>query len=178
MVAMLNKLGEKRAKVKLTKEQKQFVQNLVKLENRVIVCREYIEIWMQFYRCFSEISEDKDITAAAEKSFFQCMTILARKHFQFVELMGDALEGGADIIKILSFAVSLSNIKMMTENSRDKLQLDWHNQFLSMNKALGRLLRLMPGDRPLTEVLANLKAMKPAEVKTEKPAHATAPVEE
>lgn len=164
-----DKPGAKRAKVKLSKEQKLYVQDLVKLENRIRICREYIELWMEFFRFFAEIHEDHEITPADEKAFFNSMTMLARKHFLFVELMGDAMDGGgADVLKVISSAVSLSNIKQMQENTRDKLELDWHNQFLTMNKALGRLLRLMPGTATLTEMLALLKAGKSLEPEKKK----------
>lgn len=150
-----------RVKLKLSKEQKAYVHDLVKLENRVIICREYIDLWMRYFRFIAEIHEDKEVTAADEKAFFQIMTTLARKHFLFVELMGDTFDGEKDVTKILTTSVSLSAVKMMNENTRDKLELDWHTQFLAMNKALGRLLRMMPGERTLTETLASLRAAKP-----------------
>jgi hypothetical protein len=148
----------KRPKLKLTKEQKLYVHDMIKLENRIRVCCEYIELWKQFFAQISQINEESEIAPADEKKFFQVMTALARKQFLFVESMGPAFDGDKDVIKILSAAVSLSAIKMMNDNTRDKFHLDWHNQFLTMNKALGRLLRMMPGDHPLTENLASLRA--------------------
>jgi hypothetical protein len=157
-------VGKSKSKLKLSKEQKAYVQDLVKLESRIQICREYLDLWMRFFRFFAEIhTEEKDVTPADEKAFFQCMTSLARKHFMFVELAGDTFDGDKEIVKILCVAVSLSNVKAMNENTLDKLELDWHNLFLSMNKSLGRMLRMLPGeDRTLTELLANLRATKPA----------------
>jgi hypothetical protein len=150
--------GGKRPKVKLSKEQKLFVQEFVKLESRIGVCREYIEYWMEFFRLFAECGdEEHEVTPADEKAFFQAMTTLARKHFLFVESMGTTFDGDKDLIKIISAAVSLTNIKGLQENTRDKLMLDWHNQFLNMNKAFGRLLRMLPGNKTLSENLAALK---------------------
>lgn len=161
MAPLLKKSTEKRVKLKLTKEQKLYVRDIVRIENRIQVCREYIDLWMQYFRFFAELHEEREVTAADEKAFFQCMTTLARKHFMFVEMMGDAFDGDKEIIKVLVSTVSLSHIKGMNENTRDKLELDWHNQFLAMNKALGRLLRIVPSNLPLTELLANLKNPPP-----------------
>lgn len=150
--------GGRRPKIKLSKEQKLYVKDLIKLENRIAVCREYIELWMEFFRFFAESGEeDHEVTPADEKSFFQAMTTLARKHFLFVEMMGPTFDGDKELTKILIAAVSLTNITGMQENTRDKLMLDWHNQFLNMNKAFGRLLRMLPGNKTLTENLAALK---------------------
>jgi hypothetical protein len=153
------KASLKRPKIKLDKVQKQYVRDLTTLPNRITICLEYIDLWKEFFRYFAEMNEDKEISGADEKSFFQVMTLLARKHFMFTEMMGDAYDGGNDIVKILTAAVSLNHIKTMQENTLDKLQLDWHNQFLTMNKSLGRLVRLMPESREhtLTEVLASLR---------------------
>ncbi|HOR27995.1 MAG TPA: hypothetical protein PLG73_08255 [Candidatus Sumerlaeota bacterium] len=143
---------------KLTKAQKAYVEQLVTLDNRIAVCREYIALWMNFFRFFAEDMTRKEITAAEEKQFFQVMTALTRKHFTFVELMAETFDRGNDIIAVLSTAVSLTHIQNMPENTRGKLELDWHNLFLDMNRTLGRLLRRLPGNMTLSEALASVNA--------------------
>ncbi|MCL5271146.1 MAG: hypothetical protein M1457_11515 [bacterium] len=143
----------KPVKYKLTKEQTQYVNGLVKLESRIAICREYIALWMNFFRMLSEDIGNRDYTANEEKAFFQVMTILARKHFLFVEMMGDTFERGNDILSVLVLAVGLSHARLLPENTRSKLELDWHSLFLDMNKALGRLLRMLPGKMTLAEAI-------------------------
>jgi hypothetical protein len=150
--------AQKRPKLKLAKEQKLFIHDMAKLENRIRVCCEYIDLWLQFFAQLSQVNEESEISPADERKFFQIMTALARKQFHFVESMGMTFDGDKDVMKVLCSAVSLSAIKMMNENVRDKFHLDWHAQFLVMNKSLGRLLRMMPGDHTLTENLASLRA--------------------
>ena len=152
------KMPQKKARIRLTKEQKEYVNNLVQLENRISVCREYIQLWMAYFRFIAALDEDKEITPAEEKAFFQTMTQLAGKQFMFVELMGDTFDAGKDIMNVTSKTISLSSLKMMEQNSLERIELEWHNTFLSMNKALGRLLRLVPSTKPLTELLASLNA--------------------
>lgn len=165
------KAKEKVAKVRLTKEQARFVQEMVKLENRIAVCREFITLWTNFFRFFAEDLSEKEITPEEEKAFFQALTQVARKHFTFVELMGDTFERGGDIINaVLCNAVSLSYIQAMPPNTFSKLQLDWHSLFLDMNKALGRLLRMLPGNMPLSEALAAMEKTSPLSSKPGSPA--------
>ncbi len=154
---------DKQAPIKLTKEQKMYVEDLVKLDNRIVVCREYINLWMQFFRFFAEDLAEKEIAPAEEKAFFQVMSQLARKQFMFVELMADKFDRGNDIMNVLSMAVSLAHIQLMAENTRSKLELDWHGLFLDMNKTLGRLLRMYPGNFTLAQALEATKDLQPVQ---------------
>lgn len=157
-----NKKAVKVVKFKLTKEQAQFVEGFVKHQNRIAICREYIGLWTHYFRFFAEDLVSREITAEEEKGFFQLGTVLARKHFQFVELMGDCFERGPDIINLLATGTNLATLQGMQEQTFAKFQLDWHTLFLEMNKGLGRLLRMMPGNMTLSEALASLEKTAPA----------------
>lgn len=152
------KAGPKVVKFKLSKEQQAFVDEMVKLDNRIAVCQEYIAMWTNYFRFFADLNEKSEITPEAEKGFFQLSTQLARKHFHFVELMGDCFDKGGDVMNLLATGVSLSVLQGMQEQTRGKFDLDWHTLFLEMNKALGRLLRMLPGNMTLSDALASLGA--------------------
>lgn len=143
----------KEPKFKLTKEQKLYVDNLVRLENRIAVCREFIGLWMNFFKFLAEDISNKEIKPEEEKAFFQAMTLIARKHFLFVELMNDCFDRANDLINVISMANSLAAVQTMPENTRSKMELDWHTLLLEMNKALARLLRRLPGNPTLSEAL-------------------------
>lgn len=144
---------QKQIKIKLTKEQKLYVDNMVLREERIKVCRDFISLWSRFFRFFAEDLSQKEITPDEEKAFFQVMSQISRKQFLFVESMADHFDRGPVIIDVLCLAVSLANIQVMPENTRSKLELDWHSLYLDMNKALGRLLRELPGNMTLSEAL-------------------------
>ncbi len=151
---------------KLRKEQKEYVKNLLTLENRIAVCQEYISLWLKYFQFFARDIEERQIEASEEKAFFQTMTILSRKQFQFSEAMGPAFEHASEIVHVLSMSVSLSHIQVMDDNTRSKLELDWHSLLLEMNKSLGRLLRLLPGNMTLSEALERVKQGKPLDAKS------------
>lgn len=144
-------------KIKLSKEQAIYVNQMVKMDNRIAVCREYINLWQKFFSFFADDLSEKDIPPEQEKAFFQLSSQLARKHYLFVQLMHDTFERGRDILEVLCQAVSLAHIQVMSENSRAKLELDWHGLYLDMNKALGRLLRMLPGEMTVSEALEYAK---------------------
>ena len=143
---------EKLPKIKLNKEQRKYVENLLTIENRITFCREYSKLWMKFFRFFAADIEDHEIKPEEEKAFFKVMTECTRKQFLFVELMGDTFDRGNDLTQVLCDAVSLAHIQGMDENGLAKIELDWHGLFLDMNKALGRLLRMVPCNMSLMEV--------------------------
>lgn len=112
----------------------------LRLENRIAVCREYAELWQEFFQFFSDDFEEKGITEQMENEFENTMSVLALNHFKFQELCGDYMKDSQAILSILSDAVSLQVIRDMTESSRSKLMVEWHTTFIEMNKALGKML--------------------------------------
>lgn len=159
----------KEAKIKLTKEQKAFVKEQISLQNRIKVCLDFIGLWKEFFKAFSEDREDREITLAEEKAFFQLVTKIARKQFMFTQLMGDHFDRGEDLMKTLAMAPSLTHIENMPEASRSKLEMDWHGLYLDINKTLGHLLRMLPGEMTLSEALRHIKSpdafLSPKELK-------------
>jgi hypothetical protein len=153
-------------KFKLGKEQKLFVKNLLSLENRIIICQEYIALWLKYFQFFAGDIENKQIETAEEKAFFQSITTLARRQFQFTEAMGPAFGSGSDIMNVLSMSMSLAHIQIMDDNTRSKLELEWHTLLLEMNKSLGRMLRLLPGNMTLSEALEHVKKGKALDAKS------------
>lgn len=148
------KKSSKSEKVKISKEQKIRVNKMIRIENRIATCRDYIRLWAQLFRFFVELNRDQPVTPEQEKQFFQVTTAIARKHFLFCELMADAFHSSDKIMEVLTSAVSLERVRQMDEPTFNKLQLEWHSLFIEMNVTLGRLLRQMPQkDKNLNELL-------------------------
>lgn len=155
------KSKEKVARIRLSREQEAWLKDLLSIENRVAVVRLYINRWLDFFKFFADDITEREITPEEEKRFFEICTELARRHFLATELMADTFSRGADVIEVLTKAVSLNHIQQMQENTRAKLELDWHGIYLDMNKALGRLVRQWAGDMPLSQALQALKETDP-----------------
>ena len=119
-------------------------KDLMRIENRVAVLKEYSELWQQFFTFFSDSLAERQITAQEEQEFSQIVSILALNQFKMAELTKDVFKDGPKVLDILKDSVSLVHLKSLPENSFNKLQVDWHTLFISMNKGLGKLLSQLP----------------------------------
>jgi hypothetical protein len=119
-------------------------KQLTSIENRLNICREFTKLWQQYFQFFSDGFEDKKIFEKDEQAFFQLMNVLALNHYRFVEMAGEYFKDGEGILAVLTETVSLSAIKQMSEAQFSKLLIDWHTLFISMNKAIGKLMIKLP----------------------------------
>ena len=119
----------------------------VKLEDKIELCKGYTKLWSDFFKTFADGLEHKKIFANEEKTFFQMVTLLALRHYKFTEMMGNKLPDPGGILEVLSDAVSMQHLKELSEAQFSKLQVNWHTQFIAMNKCLGKLLIELPTDK-------------------------------
>ncbi len=120
------------------------IKKLGSLDNRLSTCREYKNLWQQYFQFFADGFEGKKITDKDEQAFFQIMNVLAVNHFRFTELAGDYFKDGDATLQVLSETASLTALKNMSEATFSKLLIDWHTIFIAMNKAIGKLMSEIP----------------------------------
>jgi len=123
-------------------------KQLTSIENRLATCREYKNLWQEYFKFFAEGFEGRKIYERDEQAFFQIMNVLAVNHYRFVELAGEYFKEGEGILMVLTDSVSLSHLKEMSEAQFSKLQIDWHTIFIAMNKAIGKLMMQLPAAAP------------------------------
>ena len=117
------------------------------VEARINLCREYTKLWSDFFKTFADGLEGKKIYPNEEKTFNQIITLLAMQHYKFAEMMGDYLPDPDGILDVLGQAVSLQNLKELSDAQFSKLQVEWHTEFIAMNKCLGKLLAELPTEK-------------------------------
>ena len=115
-----------------------------RLENRILICREYAQLWQIFFYAFADDMEEKVISPQMEAEFENLLNILALNHFKFIELCGEHMKDSGDVIKVIAEAPSLGQIKEMQEATRSKLLVRSHTAFIDMNRALGKMLASLP----------------------------------
>ncbi len=123
-------------------------KQLTTIENRLGICREYTRLWQEYFKFFADGFEDKKLYEKDEQAFFQLINVLALNHYRFVEMAGQYLKSGDDILKVLTETVSLNGIKGMSEAQFSKLLVDWHTIYILMNKAIGKLMTQLPVEEP------------------------------
>ena len=127
---------------------KQVQKQITSIENRLATCREYKNLWQDYFHFFADGFEGKKIYDKDEQAFFQIMNVLSVNHFRFAELAGDYFKEGETILRLLTETPSLNTLKEMSEGQFSKLQIDWHTIFIAMNKAIGKLMMQLPQAPP------------------------------
>jgi hypothetical protein len=117
------------------------------LQDRIDLCKGYTKLWSDFFKTFSEGLEHKKIIRNEEVIFGQMVSLLAFKHYEFTEMMEKYLPDPDGILEVLSEAVSLQHLKELSEAQFSKFQVNWHSQFIAMNKCLGRLIIELPTEK-------------------------------
>lgn len=119
------------------------------IQKRIEVCREYAALWEDFFKTFGTSDfPTRKIFDSDEQAFLQILTQLAMKRFRFCYYMGDTFGSGEQILDVLTQAQGLRHIQEMPEANFSKLEIDWHTIFIEMHRALGRLLRQLPSEKP------------------------------
>lgn len=124
---------------------KQVLKQITSIDNRIVVVREYARLWQQFGQFFIDgFDKDRVITPEEEQGFFQLLNIIAINHYRFTELASPYFKDGDDILNVLSVTVSLDTLRQMSEAQFSQTCTDWHRILIMMNKAIGKLLPLLP----------------------------------
>lgn len=119
-------------------------KEILSIENRIAVVREYALLWQKYFAFFSEDLSEKTFTQEQEQEFQQIVSLLALNQYKLQVLAGNHMKDSKKVLNVLEETVSLDFIKHMQAASFSKLQVEWHTLFLAMNKALGRLLAEVP----------------------------------
>jgi hypothetical protein len=124
---------------------KQVLKQIIGIENRIVVVREYARLWQQFGGFFIDgFPPERVISPEEEQGFFQLLNIIAINHYRFTELASPHFKEGDDILAVLASAVSLDTMRNMSEAQFGQLCTDWHRILIMMNKTIGKLLPLLP----------------------------------
>jgi hypothetical protein len=127
---------------------KKVLKQITSIDNRILVVREYARLWQQFGQFFIDgFDKNRVITPEEEQGFFQILNIIAINHYRFTELSAPYFKDGDDILKVLSATVSLDTLRQMSEAQFSQICTDWHRILIMMNKAIGKLLPLLPAKK-------------------------------
>ncbi|MBN1901046.1 hypothetical protein JW926_06945 [Candidatus Sumerlaeota bacterium] len=122
-------------------------KTFMNLAEKIQLCKDYTTLWSDFFKMFADGLEQKKIEPNEEKTFNQIVSLLAFKHYKFAEMMEKKLPDPDGILEVLCEAVSLQQLKELSEAQFSKLQVDWHTEFIAMNKCMGKLIIDLPVDK-------------------------------
>lgn len=101
--------------------------------------KEFMELWIKFHQIFKEAMNKSSITPEEEESFLQTKSMLARKFQTIVDSVSidrPTVDRAYDVINQILF---LKGISTLSEQTLKKMENDWHESYISLNRLLGHL---------------------------------------
>jgi len=114
------------------------------LEKAIQFLRSYTKLWADLFQFFSDKIEEGSVNAQQEEEFFKIITILSTRHFELTNRAADDLKDSENIVKFLGTLVSLQHLQTVSEVEFSSTQVRWHEIFIGLNKALGKLVQKLP----------------------------------
>lgn len=111
------------------------------LEYRHMIVAEYTAMWREFYNYFGEGFEGRRITPQDEEGFNDLVHRLTKRHYIFSELVGKdfSKQDIKAIFDIVCDSISISHLKKLSPSEFDRFLKNWHQVFINMYKALGKI---------------------------------------
>lgn len=101
--------------------------------------REFMELWIKFHQIFKESMGKSPITPEEEDLFLQTKSIIACKF----QTLADSLSIDRPTIdrtyEVINQILSLKSISTLSEQTLAKIENDWHESYISLNRLLGHL---------------------------------------
>ena len=109
------------------------------LEARIKQLTEFVDLWKSFYELYKRASEQQNFTNEEEKNFLELKSSLARKYQALMDSLGIKPTAEDRTFDVISQVMSLKSISMLSPLQMEKLENDWHNSYITLNKILGSL---------------------------------------
>ena len=109
------------------------------LESKIKQLREFIDLWASFYELYKRAASQQDFTEEEERNFLELKSSLARKYQALMDALGIKPTAEDRTFDVISQVMSLKNIPMLSPLQMEKLENDWHNSYITLNKIMGSL---------------------------------------
>lgn len=110
-----------------------------RLENRIFVLGEFIELWESFHNVMKEAGKGAPIDAESGSQFLELKSSIARKLQALSDIFGENVMPEEDITDILSESVSIEHMAKVGSLSSSNMENTWHRTHIALNKILGSL---------------------------------------
>ncbi len=114
----------------------------MKLQNSkdsIIKTKEFIELWKKFNSIYKEAMGKSAITEEEEELFLETKSIVARKFQTLADSFSIDRHTIDKTYDVIGSILSLRSISTLSEPTLRKLESDWHEAYISLNRLLGHL---------------------------------------
>ncbi|MFA5069401.1 MAG: hypothetical protein WC300_03260 [Candidatus Omnitrophota bacterium] len=101
--------------------------------------KEFIELWKKFNQIYKEAMNKTAITEEEELLFLETKSIVARKFQTLVDSLAVERATIDRTYDVINHVLSLKSISTVSEESIRKMDTDWHQSYISLNRLLGHL---------------------------------------
>lgn len=109
------------------------------LENRITQLNEFVDLWALFHESYKRAIDQQSFTEEEEKSFLELKSNLARKYQGLMDSLGIKSTAEDRTFDVISQVMSLRTVASLSPLQMQKLENDWHNSYITLNKILGSL---------------------------------------
>ncbi len=110
-----------------------------RLEKRIFILREFIDLWEKFHSVMKEASKGAPLDEESNQQFMELKSSIARKLQALSDIFGENVMPEEDITDILSESVSIEHIAKVGSLSSSNMENTWHRTHIALNKILGSL---------------------------------------
>lgn len=109
------------------------------IKHSIDMTKDFMELWLRFNQMYKDAMGKPSISQEEEKAFLDTKSIVARKF----QTLADSLSLDRSIIdrayEVVSQILSLKSISTLSEHALRKIDNDWHESYISLNRLLGHL---------------------------------------
>ncbi|MDD5504177.1 MAG: hypothetical protein PHV77_02545 [Candidatus Omnitrophica bacterium] len=101
--------------------------------------KEFIELWKKFNQIYKEAMGKSAISEEEELLFLETKSIVARKFQTLVDSLAIERATIDRTYDVINNVLSLKSISTISEEAIRKMDTDWHQSYISLNRLLGHL---------------------------------------
>ena len=109
------------------------------LELKIKRLKEFMQLWVKFHNMYKEAISRDTISPEQENTFLETKSLIARKYQALKEQLGITPSYEDKTFDVISQVLSLKTVAAISDISLHKLENDWHNSYILLNKLLGEL---------------------------------------
>ena len=109
------------------------------LELKIKRVKECMQLWVKIHDMYKNAVNRDTISPEDEKTFLETKSIIARKYQALNDLLGTGSSHEDKTFDVVSQVLSLKGVSAISDLSLNKIENDWHNSYIQLNKVLGEL---------------------------------------
>ncbi len=109
------------------------------LEKKIKQIKEFMELWVKFHELYKSATKNRVISPDEEKAFLETKSLIARKYQALMDNLNIEPTAEDKTMDIISQVLSLETVSSISDMQMRKIENDWHDSYISLNKLLGKL---------------------------------------